>query len=113
LRVVIDRARAADLGVRVGDIAQALNTLVAGQKVSTFNAGTDQYDVRVRAVGQFRTSVEGSEADDRFVVEDWLGESRQSGARRRGHRPIGDRSAEPQRQVTLLATSSRAVRRRR
>ncbi|HEU4507942.1 MAG TPA: efflux RND transporter permease subunit, partial [Pyrinomonadaceae bacterium] len=59
LRVVIDRARAADLGVRVGDIAQALNSLVAGQKVSTFNAGTDQYDVRVRSVGEFRTSVEG------------------------------------------------------
>ncbi|HEX5604465.1 MAG TPA: efflux RND transporter permease subunit [Pyrinomonadaceae bacterium] len=59
LRVEIDRARAADLGVRVGDIAQALNSLVAGQKVSTFNAGTDQYDVRVRAVGEFRTSVEG------------------------------------------------------
>jgi HAE1 family hydrophobic/amphiphilic exporter-1 len=59
LRVVIDRQRAADLGVRVGDIAQALNTLVAGQKVSTFNAGTDQYNVRVRAVGQARASVEG------------------------------------------------------
>jgi HAE1 family hydrophobic/amphiphilic exporter-1 len=59
LRVVIDRARAADLGVRVGDIATALNTLVAGQKVSTFNAGTDQYDVRVRATGEFRTSIEG------------------------------------------------------
>ncbi|MGB7926298.1 MAG: efflux RND transporter permease subunit [Pyrinomonadaceae bacterium] len=59
LRVVIDRARAADLGVRVGDIAQALNTLVAGQEVSTFNAGTDQYDVRVRAIGEFRASVEG------------------------------------------------------
>jgi HAE1 family hydrophobic/amphiphilic exporter-1 len=59
LRVVIDRQRAADLGVRVADIAQALNTLVAGQKVSTFNAGTDQYDVRVRAIGQFRSSVEG------------------------------------------------------
>ena len=59
LRVVIDRDRAADLGVRVGDIAQALNSLVAGQKVSTFNAGTDQYDVRVRAVGEFRTSAEG------------------------------------------------------
>jgi HAE1 family hydrophobic/amphiphilic exporter-1 len=59
LRVVIDRARAADLGVRVSDIAQALNTLVAGQKVSTFNAGTDQYNVRVRAIGQFRSSVEG------------------------------------------------------
>jgi len=59
LRVEIDRARAADLGVRVGDIAQALNSLVAGQKVSTFNAGTDQYDVRVRSVGEFRSSVEG------------------------------------------------------
>src|ERR1051326_4573189 len=59
LRVEIDRARAADLGVGVGDIAQALNSLVAGQKVSTFNAGTDQYDVRVRSVGQYRTSVEG------------------------------------------------------
>jgi HAE1 family hydrophobic/amphiphilic exporter-1 len=59
LRVVIDRARAGDLGVRVGDIAQALNTLVAGQKVSTFNAGKDQYDIRVRATGEFRASVEG------------------------------------------------------
>jgi len=59
VRVVIDRQRAADLGVRVGDIAQALNTLVAGQKVSTFNAGTDQYDVRVRATGEYRTSIEG------------------------------------------------------
>jgi HAE1 family hydrophobic/amphiphilic exporter-1 len=59
LRVIIDRERAADLGVRVGDIAQALNTLVAGQKVSTFNAGTDQYNVRVRAIGESRASVEG------------------------------------------------------
>jgi HAE1 family hydrophobic/amphiphilic exporter-1 len=59
LRVIIDRERAADLGVRVGDIAQALNTLVAGQEVSTFNAGTDQYNVRVRAIGEFRASVEG------------------------------------------------------
>jgi HAE1 family hydrophobic/amphiphilic exporter-1 len=59
LRVVIDRARAADLGVRVADIAQALNVLVAGQQVSTFNAGQDQYEVRVRAIGEFRASVEG------------------------------------------------------
>ena len=61
VRIVIDRAKAADLGVRVGDIAQAVNTLVAGQKVSTFNAGTDQYDVLVRATGEYRTSVEGLE----------------------------------------------------
>jgi HAE1 family hydrophobic/amphiphilic exporter-1 len=59
LRVNIDRARAADLGVRVGDVAQALNTMVAGTKVSTFNAGTDQYNVRVRAIGEYRASAEG------------------------------------------------------
>ncbi len=55
----IDRARAADLGVSVQDIEQALNTLVAGQVASTFNAGDEQYDVRVRAQEQFRGSVEG------------------------------------------------------
>jgi HAE1 family hydrophobic/amphiphilic exporter-1 len=58
LRVVIDRARAADLGVRIGDIAQSLNTLVAGEKVSTFNAGTDEYNVRVRAIGEFRANAD-------------------------------------------------------
>ncbi|MEW6735085.1 MAG: efflux RND transporter permease subunit [Acidobacteriota bacterium] len=58
LRVIIDRVRAADMGVRVGDIAQALNTLVAGQEVSTFNAGTDQYEVRLRALSEYRTSAE-------------------------------------------------------
>jgi HAE1 family hydrophobic/amphiphilic exporter-1 len=59
LRVEIDRQRAADLGVRVNDIAQALNTLVAGQVVSTFPSGGEQYDVRLRADRQYRTSVEG------------------------------------------------------
>ena len=55
----IDRARAADLGVSVQDIQQALNTLVAGQTASTFNAGDDQYDVVVRAEDRFRGSLEG------------------------------------------------------
>lgn len=59
VRLVINRARAADLGVSVLDIEQALNTLVAGQVASTFNAGEDQYDVRVRAEEESRTSAEG------------------------------------------------------
>lgn len=58
LRLEIDRAKAADLGVRVGDIAQALNTFVAGTEVSNFNEGTDQYPIRVRAIGEFRASEE-------------------------------------------------------
>ena len=59
VRLEIDRPRAADLGVSVMDIEMALNTLVAGQTASTFNAGEDQYDVVVRAQEQFRGGVEG------------------------------------------------------
>ena len=59
MRLDIDRARAADLGVSVMDIEQALNTLVAGQTASQFDAGEDQYDVVVRAEEQFRGSPEG------------------------------------------------------
>lgn len=54
IRVVIDRTKAADLGVRAGDVAQALNILAAGQIVSTFSEGSEQYDVVVRADEPFR-----------------------------------------------------------
>jgi len=58
LRVIIDRERAADLGVRAGDVAQALNTLAAGQRVTTFSEGSDQYDVVVRADERYRRTRE-------------------------------------------------------
>jgi hydrophobic/amphiphilic exporter-1 (mainly G- bacteria), HAE1 family len=54
IRVVIDRTRAADLGVRAGDVAQALNILSAGQITSTFSQNSKQYDVIVRAEERFR-----------------------------------------------------------
>jgi HAE1 family hydrophobic/amphiphilic exporter-1 len=58
VHVEIDRARAADLGVSVENIEQAINTLVAGQTASTFNTGDDQYDVVVRAQQSSRGTVE-------------------------------------------------------
>ncbi|MGH9371330.1 MAG: efflux RND transporter permease subunit, partial [Vicinamibacterales bacterium] len=58
LRLNIDRKRAADLGVRVQDISQTVNALVAGQKVTTFNAASDQYDVVLRAQDSFRRTPE-------------------------------------------------------
>lgn len=54
IRVVIDRTRSADLGVRAGDVAQALNILSAGQRISTYSEGSKQYDVVVRADEPFR-----------------------------------------------------------
>ena len=58
LQFEINRKKAADLGVRVGDISQALNILVAGQQATTFNEGADQYEVHVRAKQSFRNNVE-------------------------------------------------------
>ncbi len=55
LGVYVDRQRAADLGVQVLDVAQALQYLVAGQKVSNYSEGGEQYDVRMRATSEYRS----------------------------------------------------------
>jgi len=54
VRVTIDRTKAADLGVRAGDVAQALNILSAGQITSTYSESNRQYDVIVRADEEYR-----------------------------------------------------------
>ncbi|MBP9663862.1 MAG: efflux RND transporter permease subunit [Pyrinomonadaceae bacterium] len=105
VRLEVDRATAADLGVRVGDVSQALNTLVAGQEATTFNAGNDQYEVRVRAINQFRTSLEGL---NRLIVPStkvgWVTLDRvvKSSA---GTGPSSVDRTNRQRQVTLLANT--------
>ena len=103
LRVHIDRARAADLGVRVGDIAQTLNTLIAGQKVSTYNQGTDQYDVRVRATGKHRASAE--DLENLFVASTKVGWTNLNNLVRieEGSGPSAIDRLNRRRQVTLTA----------
>jgi len=59
VQVTIDREKAADLGVQVADIAQTLQLLVGGLKVSTYAEGGEDYDVRARADKAFRTDTEG------------------------------------------------------
>lgn len=61
LQLEVDRKKAADLGVRVGDVSQALNILVAGQQATTFNDGPNQYEVRVRSKIDFRNNLESLE----------------------------------------------------
>ncbi len=58
VRFVIDRVKAADLGVQAADISRALNIAAAGQRVSTFTKGTKQYDVLVQADEPFRRTRE-------------------------------------------------------
>ncbi|RPH57525.1 efflux RND transporter permease subunit [bacterium] len=49
LAVRIDREKAADLGVRVQDIAATLNVLVGGQQATSYYEGGEEYEVHVRA----------------------------------------------------------------
>ncbi|HEY6556841.1 MAG TPA: efflux RND transporter permease subunit, partial [Polyangiaceae bacterium] len=60
LRVVIDRERAADLGVRTEDIATALRLMVGGEdEVSRFRdeAANENYDVQLRLIAEDRDRV--------------------------------------------------------
>ncbi len=54
IAIDIDRDRASDLGVKVEDLGRAVNALIGGQAVSTFEADGKSYDVRVRLVGSQR-----------------------------------------------------------
>jgi HAE1 family hydrophobic/amphiphilic exporter-1 len=49
MSVVLDRPKAADLGVQVADAAEALRLLVAGDQVTTYNESGEQYEVHLRA----------------------------------------------------------------
>ena len=62
LRVHINRAKAADLGVNVASIATALRTLVGGDpQATTYREGDDRYDVQLRVEKQFRDSARAFE----------------------------------------------------
>ncbi|MEZ5307142.1 MAG: efflux RND transporter permease subunit [Pyrinomonadaceae bacterium] len=105
VQLAIDRQRAADLGVRVGDISQALNILVAGQEATTFNEGTDQYEVRVRAKQTFRNNEENLR---RLVVpSSKLGNITldQVVTTKEGTGPASIDRINRQRQVTILANT--------
>lgn len=56
LGVFVDRARAADMGVSVADIATTLQFLVGGQKVGNFSQAGEQYEVRMRADAPWRSN---------------------------------------------------------
>ena len=56
LSVQVDRPKASDLGVQIGDAAEALRLLVGGDQVTTYNEGGEQYEVHLRARAENRTT---------------------------------------------------------
>jgi HAE1 family hydrophobic/amphiphilic exporter-1 len=59
LRISVDRARAADLGVNIDTLAHSVSTLVGGEEVSEFKDGDDQFIVRLRLDEPFRNNSRG------------------------------------------------------
>ena len=49
LGIHIDREKAAELGVRVQDLAATLNVMVGGQQATSYYEGGEEYEVHVRA----------------------------------------------------------------
>ena len=58
ISVLLDRPKAADLGVSIADAADAIRLLVAGDQVTTFNDAGEQYEVHLRAEEINRSSTE-------------------------------------------------------
>jgi HAE1 family hydrophobic/amphiphilic exporter-1 len=101
--VYIDRAKAADLGVQVSDVAGALRALVGGEKASDYEEHGEQYEVRVRALPQYRVDEQGLAL--MTVPSSKLGFVPLSDVVRfqRGSGPSQIDRLNRQRQVTLLA----------
>jgi HAE1 family hydrophobic/amphiphilic exporter-1 len=58
LRVAVDRQRAADLGVRLGDLARALRLMVSGEdEISSYREGSERYPVKIRVREDQRSDV--------------------------------------------------------
>ncbi|MGV3570854.1 MAG: efflux RND transporter permease subunit [Ramlibacter sp.] len=58
LRVDVDRAKAADLGVSVEVVAKALETMLGGRNVTRYKRDAEQYDVIVQTEPRGRTTPE-------------------------------------------------------
>jgi HAE1 family hydrophobic/amphiphilic exporter-1 len=103
LRIEIDRKRAADLGVRVQDISQTVNALIAGQEVTTFNAASDQYDVVLKAQDSFRRTPESIAAATVRTASGELVQLRNLVTFEEGAGPASIDRLNRQRQITVSA----------
>lgn len=104
LQVKVDRQRAADLGVRMTDVASTVRLMYSGQdQISTFKEGSEQYPVTMQLVPEQR--------DDRNVLAELMVPSAKQGQVRleslstieRGNGPITISRYNRQFQVGILA----------
>lgn len=58
LQLIVDRERAADLGVNLEDVGAAVNTLYAGEVTGTYSEGKNLYNIRLKAKNDERGDAE-------------------------------------------------------
>jgi HAE1 family hydrophobic/amphiphilic exporter-1 len=109
LRLNIDRRRAADLGVRVQDVSQTVNALIAGQEVTTFNAASDQYDVVLKAQDSFRRTPESIAASTVRTASGELVQLRNLVSFNEGSGPASIDRLNRQRQITVSANPAPGI----
>ncbi len=109
LRIDIDRKRAADLGIRVQDISQTVNALIAGQEVTTYNAASDQYDVVLKAQDSFRRTPESIAAATVRTSSGELVQLRNLVTFDEGAGPASIDRLNRQRQITISANPAPGV----
>jgi multidrug efflux pump len=62
LRIEVDRAKAADMGIGVDVVAKALETMLGGRQVTRYKRDAEQYDVIVQTQASGRTTPEAIDA---------------------------------------------------
>jgi hydrophobic/amphiphilic exporter-1 (mainly G- bacteria), HAE1 family len=109
LRLDIDRKRAADLGVRVQDVSQTVNALIAGQDVTTFNAASDQYEVVLKAMDSFRRTPDSIAAATVRTASGELVQLRNLVTFNEGSGPASIDRLNRQRQITISANPAPGI----
>lgn len=103
LSIEIDRNRAADLGVNIDGLGQAVSTLIGGQKVSTYEDAGENIDVRVRLVGTQRDQAKSLATLPVPMKNDQLTELRNVAQVNNTFGPVSIERQGRRRQVTILA----------
>ena len=96
LRVAVDRQRAADLGVRIGDLARALRLMVSGQdEISSYRERGERYPVTIRVREDQRSDMRQHRRADGAVDPRRAGAGRQRGHARARLRPDHHPAPQP------------------
>ena len=78
VQVAVDRARAADLGVRMATVGNTLRLMVAGDdEISSYREGGEQYPVKIRVLERPAPRHRGGRQADRVVADRRAGAHRQ------------------------------------